>query len=129
MIKNTKKFGLPKDEILKGKNNFNRIFKFGTIISGYNVSLTFLKSDVRKVGFVVTKKIKRAVVRNRYKRLLREVYRINKAKFPEKAYIILFAKGKSDNFGVIQNEVLKLLNMINCIYYAIKTIFLYIDFF
>jgi len=115
MAENNRKFGLPKDEILKGKNDFNRIFKFGTIISGDNVSLTVLKSDHRKIGFVVTRKIKNAVARNRYKRLLREVYRINRAKFPEKAHIILFAKGKSDNFWVIQDEILKLLNEINYI--------------
>ena len=110
MAESKKQFNLPKDEILRGKNSFNRIFKFGTVFSGHNVTINFLKDDTKKVGFAVTKKIKQAVVRNRYKRLLREVYRLNKAKFPEKGHIILFAKGRSDNFEVLQDEILNLLN-------------------
>ncbi len=115
MAKSKKQFGLAKNEILKCKNNFNKIFKFGSVFSGHNVSINFLKTDNKKVGFAVTKKIKQAVVRNRYKRLLREVYRLNKTKFPDKGHIILFAKGRSDNFKVLQDEILKLLSKINVI--------------
>lgn len=115
MVKNKGKFNLPKDEIIRGKENFNQIFKFGTVINENHVSIIFLKAESRKVGFVVTKKVKKAVDRNRYKRLLREIYRLNKDKFPEKGYIILFAKGTSDNFWVLKSEVIELLNKINYI--------------
>ncbi len=110
-----KKFNLAKDEILRGKNSFNRIFKCGTVFSGNNVSINFLEADTQKVGFAVTSRIKQAVIRNRYKRILREVYRLNKAKFPAKGHIVLFAKGRSSNFKIVQNEVLKLLSQINFI--------------
>jgi len=115
MVKNSKDFKLRKLEILRGKEKFNRIFEFGNKISGHNVSIIYLQADSRKIGFVVTKKVKQAFVRNRYKRLLREIYRLNKEKFPEKAHIILFARGKNDNFLVLQKEILQLLNNIHYI--------------
>ncbi len=115
MVKSIKNFKLPKKEILRGKDNFNRVFEFGTVISGSNVSIIYLKADTRKVGFVVAKKVKKAVVRNRFRRLLREIYRLNKESFPEKGHIILFTKGKSNNFFVLQNEILELLNNLHYI--------------
>jgi ribonuclease P protein component len=109
MVNNIKKFKLQKNEILRGKENFNNVFEFGVVISGKNVSIFYLQADSRKIGFIVSKKVKKAVSRNRYKRVLREIYRLNKEKFPEKGHIILFAKGRSDNFREIQNEIFELL--------------------
>lgn len=108
--KSKKKFNLPKDEIIRGREKFYHIFKYGKVLSGYNVSIIFFESDFKTVGFVVARKIKKAVIRNRLKRLLREIYRLNKEKFPERMSIILFAKGRSENFWVLQKEILNLLN-------------------
>lgn len=112
MLANKNKFNLSKADILKGKVNFNNVFKNGRTIHGTNVSIIYLSAELRKVGFVVSKKVKKAVARNRYKRLLREIFRLNKDKFPENKNIILFARGKSQNFWILQNEILKLLNNI-----------------
>jgi len=113
MAKSKKNFKLREQEILRGKNNFNRIFEFGNVISGHNVSMIYIEAESRKVGFVVSKKVKKAVSRNRYKRLLKEIYRLNKEKFPEKVHIILLAKGRSDNFRELQNEIFELLKNIH----------------
>lgn len=113
MVKNGEKFDLPKTEILRGKENFDLIFKKGKTVSSNLVSIIYLKAETRKIGFVVSKKVKKAVVRNRYKRLLREIYRLNKNKFPEKGYIILLAKGTNDTFYVLKSEILELLKKIN----------------
>jgi len=113
MSNGIKKHKLKKDDLLKGKNNFHHVFKNGHIISGSNVSIIYLGADSMKIGFVVSKNIKKAVVRNRYKRLLREIYRLNKNNFPDKAHLILFAKGKSENFYVLQKEILDLLKTID----------------
>ena len=115
MVKNKTKFNLSKDEILRRKDDFNQIFKFGKVIKGNHVSIIFLKADSRKIGFVVSRRIKKAVVRNRYKRVLREIYRLNKDKFPEQGYIILVAKGISENFWTLKNETIELLQQINYI--------------
>jgi ribonuclease P protein component len=113
MIKNGEKFDLPKTEILRGKENFDLIFKKRKTVSGNLVSIIYRNAETRKIGFVVSKKVKKAVVRNRYKRLLREIYRLNKDKFPEKGHIILIAKGVIDNFDVLKSEILELLNKLH----------------
>jgi ribonuclease P protein component len=110
MADNEKKFRLTKSEILCGKDNFNKVFEFGNVIPGNNVSIIFLEAESRKVGFVVSRKIKTAIRKNRYKRILREIYRLNKEKFPDNNYLILFAKGRSDNFWELQKEIIDLLN-------------------
>jgi len=115
MVKNKDRFNLPKDEILRGRENFNQVFKKGQKVTGNNVSIFYFQADSKKIGFVVSKTVKKAVVRNRYKRLLREIYRLNKDKFPERGYIILLARGLSDDFWLLQSEILTILNKINYI--------------
>ncbi len=70
---------LAKQYRLKGKKEFERVKKEGRLINGLLFSLLILKSqqtDGPKFGFVVSKKIdKRAVVRNRIRRLISEAVR------------------------------------------------------
>jgi len=115
MVKNKGKFNLPKDQILRGREDFNHVFMQGQKVSGNNVLIIYLNADSRKIGFVVSKKVKKAVIRNRYKRVLREIFRLNKEKFPEKGHIILLAKGRSDDFWLLKSEILELLNKISYI--------------
>lgn len=115
MDKKSSNFKLKKKEILRGNEKFNSIFKNGDKLSGHFVSIFYLRSESRKIGFVVAKKVKTAVMRNRFKRILREIYRLNKDKFPEKLEIILYAKGTNDNFSILQKEIAQLLNKIHYI--------------
>ncbi len=74
----------PKKEKLKSKKLIEKLFEEGKIITRYPIKLVYLKTllpdDVRvQAGVAVPKKnFKRAVQRNRIKRLLREAYRLNK---------------------------------------------------
>ncbi len=113
MVTEPTNFKLRKNEILRGRNNFSNVFKKGKLISGKYSSLLYIKSDSRKVGFVVSKRIKKSVTRNRQKRLLREIYRLNKNRFPDHYHIVLLAKGKTDDFSVLSKEILSLLNKVD----------------
>jgi len=115
MVKNKGKFNLPKDEILRGRETFDQVFERGEKLTGKNVSIFYCQAESRKIGFVVSKRVKKAVNRNRYKRLLREIYRLNKDSFPEKGHIILLARGTSDDFWLLQSEILGILNKTNYI--------------
>ena len=71
-------------EKLKSKKLIEQLFSEGKSVSAFPLRLMFIETsfdeDVRlKVGVSVSKKkFKKAVDRNKIKRLLREVYRLNK---------------------------------------------------
>lgn len=79
-----KRFGLSKHERIKRKNEFSRVYKSGEIIYSNSRKLKAIfylgKSESKsvKVAFGISKKAGNAVWRNRLRRLLREVYRLNK---------------------------------------------------
>ena len=60
---------------LKKRKQFNWLFKNGTSIHSKNIVLVYHESKGKdfKIGFSVTKKVGKAVVRNKTKRRLREV--------------------------------------------------------
>ena len=64
--------------------------------------LCFMASSpvgARRLGVTVTKRVGGAVVRNRVKRLVREVYRQNKAVFPLAADVVFVAKQRAAGLG------------------------------
>jgi len=81
---------LKKYEILRGRNAFTEIFRRGEKIQGRVVTLFVLPETEAQMGIAVSKKFKRAVDRNRIKRLLREIYRKNKPWFQKKKLSFMF---------------------------------------
>lgn len=107
-----KQYKLNKHEILSKSDSFNEIFSQGITLRGNHVSIIYIDSDSRKIGFAVSKKVQKSVNRNRQKRLLKEIYRLNKHLFPENKRFILFSKGTCNIFVELQREVLSLLHNI-----------------
>jgi len=75
-----KKYGFSKDEKLKAKKDLDFLFKKGKWLNSDKLRMVFVSTEGNtKVGVSASKKLfKRAVDRNRIKRLLREAYRLNK---------------------------------------------------
>lgn len=73
----------PKKEKLKSKKVIERLFQEGRSLTKYPLRLIYLKTPlpvpVQVVVSVPSRTFKKAVSRNRIKRLMRESYRINKA--------------------------------------------------
>ena len=94
---------LRKSEIVRGKDNFQRIFsqgkKFETdILICYVLSALSAEApggSIVKVGFALKRMFKKAVDRNRVKRLMRESYRMNKE------IILHHVKGDSKNLSIV----------------------------
>nr|WP_242841729.1 ribonuclease P protein component [Desulfitibacter alkalitolerans] len=64
----------------------------------------YKRSDNLRIGFSVSKKIGNAVVRNRIKRLLREICRNNMFLFPPNHDFIFIARPKIKGFSYHQVE-------------------------
>jgi ribonuclease P protein component len=77
-----KKFAFPKRERLTRANDFKRVFSAGKRFSDRNLILYVLANALgfSRLGLVVSRKFGNAVRRNRFKRLMREVFRLNKGK-------------------------------------------------
>ena len=85
-----------KQEKLKSRKLIERLFEEGKSVKKYPIRLVYLQTDhtsdlPAQVGFSVPKRhFKRAVDRNRIKRLLREAYRIQKKNFTDSFTSLLF---------------------------------------
>jgi ribonuclease P protein component len=81
------KFSFNKKEKLKSKKLIEQLFANGQSVSAFPLRLIFMPTTfsdgvMAKAGVSVSKRqFKTAVDRNRIKRLMREVYRLNKANY------------------------------------------------
>ena len=93
----------------------NHIFRRLYASSGYANGLMVLytrknRTGTNRVGITVSKKLGHAVVRNRVRRRLREVYRLNEAKFKPGYDIVVVARHRciSGDFQKLTNAYLSL---------------------
>ena len=114
---------LPKNYRLKNKYAFKATYKVNNVYysDGIRLFVGIPKKNIEdftKVGFVVSKKVhKRAVKRNRLKRLMRESYRLilksNELGNTQKYLSLIFvgsSKVLDKNFKEIDNIIKKLVN-------------------
>lgn len=107
-----KKFGLAKNCRLRLQREFEDVFNTGTKVSACGIVLWHKSgpSEVRRIGIVVSKKLGNAAQRNRAKRLIREVFRLNKDKLKSGSVLIMSPRNSEylDNITTAQDAVLKL---------------------
>jgi len=86
-------YSFPKEERLKRQEDFLRILREGR---PYSLSKNFVvyirRGEKRRIGISVSKKVGPAVVRNRIKRLIREVYRLHRPYLSDDAEILVIVK-------------------------------------
>ena len=80
---------------LKLNHIFRRLYHTQGLANGYLVLYARKnRTEQNRVGVTVSKKLGKAVVRNRVRRRLREVYRLNEAKFAPGWDIVVVARSR-----------------------------------
>ncbi len=126
ILKNTTRYCLGKKDRLKSRKDINALFANGKKINHFPIRAIWMhtsSNNALQAGFSVSSKyFKRAVDRNRIKRLMREGYRLQKQKLElslhkhnKKIALFLIYTGKElPNFSTVENSShLVLLSIIN----------------
>ena len=109
-------FKYSKKDKLKSKKLIEKLFSEGKVITAFPLRLVYLKTEfeddsILKTGVSVSKRLhKNAVDRNRIKRLIREVYRLNKPKYFNKssttyAFMILYISKDKACFEDLDSKI------------------------
>lgn len=97
---------------IKKNPEYKKVYSKGRSVAGYSMVLYYLpvKPEEKKFGFSVGKKVGKAVVRNRVKRVLKELCRLNQHWFKEGYdYILIPRKGFKDrSFQQLKDDLYKL---------------------
>ena len=81
---------------LKLNHIFQRLYRTNGVANGYVVLYARKNgTDTNRVGITVSKKLGHAVVRNRVRRRLREIYRLHEDKFQPGWDIVVVARTKA----------------------------------
>ncbi|WP_084275951.1 ribonuclease P protein component [Nitratiruptor tergarcus] len=100
-------------QTLKTKREFDFVYKKGVAFHTPFFVLFYLHNKNRKVGFVASKKVGKAVKRNRAKRVLKALFIKNFEQFPTGEYVFV-AKQKilETDFKRLDQEMQNILNRI-----------------
>jgi len=84
-------------ERIRKKKDFLDLYKKGRRLKGKYFNLIFQPTELKysRLGVVVSKKIGKAVIRNRIKRWFRELFRKNKCFLPGSYDLIFIAREKT----------------------------------
>lgn len=115
-------YSFPKKEKLKSRKLIRQLFAEGKSVSKFPLRLVYLKTDlpeetaIQAAVSVSKRSFKRAVDRNRIKRLLREAYRLNKHKVMEEtgaryAFMILYIGREMPEYEKIDRKMQQLLTL------------------
>jgi len=121
-VKKNKTFGLPRANSLKSEKIIEFLFNEGASMANYPIRLVYSEFNFPNdvdflVGFSVPKKkFKKAVDRNRIKRLMRESFRLqqNQLQLKQKTVMMWLYTGKEiPDFDLIYQKTGNIINKLN----------------
>ncbi|AFQ46462.1 ribonuclease P protein component [Desulfosporosinus meridiei] len=100
---------------LRQKSGFKAIFEIGKNYSAKNVAIYVLFKEPNRFGFIASKKVGNAVQRNRAKRLMREVIRLNLPEIRKDIQIICIARAriKGVSYSEVESNIMYILKRAN----------------
>lgn len=103
----------PREERMRFQWEFNLVKQTGVVCAGQYIVLSACfrsEESPRHIGFVTTRRLGRAVVRNRIRRRLREVYRLQRRGIGLGCWLVLIARPPSAraSFNELEAEFMAL---------------------
>jgi ribonuclease P protein component len=98
-----------KNERIRHKSDYVRIYKQGS--RGYSKHFTWIihrsPVGISRLGITAGKKVGKAVKRNRIKRLLREMFRLNKSRLPQGHDLVIMVRPRTPfmTYGDVLQEM------------------------
>ncbi len=112
-VKQRSRLNLPKDALLRKRSDFLRVYERGKRLTSKHLVLHYLKEGTEstgpRLGITVTKKCGNAVRRNRWKRLIREAYRLHRQEVPAVSFVVTVKRGvEIPSFQALEKEMERL---------------------
>ena len=91
-----------------GRQDFLRVQRDGRRVHTPSFVIMVLPASTQRMGITITRRVAGAVGRNRVKRLVREVFRRNRALFPDESEFVLVARAGADrlDYETLRRELL-----------------------
>ena len=101
---------------LKKNREYRKVYKYGRKVADRNIVLFVLanRTGDSRFGFTVSKKVGKAVVRNKVRRWFKEACRHHVHEFPgSNDYVLLARKSVADKgYSAVEDSLLKLLKKV-----------------
>jgi ribonuclease P protein component len=112
----TNRFGFTRNERLHLSRDFKNVFRYGDVWRSDALTLFTLKKPTEtagawtRMGIIVPRKTAGAVQRNRLKRRLREIFRLNKGILERYSDMVIIGREKAAlmDFGNLEKKVFEL---------------------
>ena len=99
-----------REDRLRKKTEFDRIFRYGARKAGSLTTILAAPNELARprLGVCVGKKYGKAVRRNRFKRVVREAFRLTREELPPLDIVVLARKGTEPTLDGIARELVSL---------------------
>jgi ribonuclease P protein component len=104
-------FGFSRSKRLRGRDEFAKVFDTGEVASDPNLVIHAIRTAGKplRLGLSISKRVGTAPVRNLWKRLIREAFRLNYHQLPaELAIVVRPRKGANPNCAMVAESLVKL---------------------
>ncbi|MBP5436226.1 ribonuclease P protein component [bacterium] len=99
-------FSFSKQDKIRKNHDYSCMKSDGLVFKTRLIVFNYAESDRMRLGVIVTKKVGNAVVRNRTKRWIREVFRLNRDAFSRCLDIVVIPRRSDLSFGEIKRDFL-----------------------